>query len=89
MTFNILAFLTKRQLLICAYSKGFSYMLFFSYYNSMLHLIHPLSQSRNMIGQLMKTYLHRPIHNHLHNILELFDVLPNFPFTASETKRDY
>ena len=55
----------------------------------MLHLIHPLSQSRNVIGQLMKTYLHRPIHNHLHNILRLFYVLPNFPFTASETKRDY
>ena len=27
--------------------------------------------------------------NHFHNILRLFDVLPNFPFTASETMRDY
>ena len=27
--------------------------------------------------------------NHGHNILRLFDVLPNFPFTTSETKRDY
>ena len=27
--------------------------------------------------------------NHFHNILRLFDVLPNFPFTTSETKRDY
>ena len=24
-----------------------------------------------------------------HNILRLFDVLPNFPFTISETNRDY
>ena len=28
-------------------------------------------------------------YNHGHNILRLFDTLPNFPFTASETKRDY
>ena len=28
-------------------------------------------------------------YNHRHNILRLFDVLPNFPFTTSETKRDY
>ena len=28
-------------------------------------------------------------HNQLHNILRLFDVLPNFPFTTSETMRDY
>ena len=27
--------------------------------------------------------------NHFHNILRLFDVLPNFPFTKSETMRDY
>ena len=27
--------------------------------------------------------------NPFHNILRLFDVLPNFPFTASETIRDY
>ena len=24
-----------------------------------------------------------------HNILRLFDVLPNFPFTIIKTKRDY
>ena len=28
-------------------------------------------------------------HNHFHNILRLFDVLSNFPFTTSETMRDY
>ena len=27
--------------------------------------------------------------SHFHNILRLFDVLPNFPFTTGETKRDY
>ena len=27
--------------------------------------------------------------NHVHNILRLFDVLPNFIFTTSETKHDY
>ena len=28
-------------------------------------------------------------YNHFHNILRLFDVLTNFPFTASETMRNY
>ena len=28
-------------------------------------------------------------YNQLHNILRLFDVLPNFPFTTSETMHDY
>ena len=28
-------------------------------------------------------------YNHFHNILRLFVVLPNFPFIASETVRDY
>ena len=27
--------------------------------------------------------------NHGHNILRLFDVLPNFPFTTIETNRRY
>ena len=27
--------------------------------------------------------------NHFHNILRLFDVLPNFLFTTSETMHDY
>ena len=27
--------------------------------------------------------------NHFHNILRLFDVLPNFHFTKNETMRDY
>ena len=28
-------------------------------------------------------------HNHFHNILRLFDVLSNFPFTTSEMMREY
>ena len=28
-------------------------------------------------------------YNHGHNIMRIFDVLPNFPFTASGTKSDY
>ena len=31
----------------------------------------------------------RKIYNHIHKILRLFDVLPNFFLTASETKRNY
>ena len=31
----------------------------------------------------------RPTYNYFQNILRLFDVLSNFPFTASETMRDY
>ena len=31
----------------------------------------------------------KTIYNHFHNILRLFDVLPNFPFTTSETMRNY
>ena len=29
------------------------------------------------------------IHNQFHNILRLFNVLPNFPLTTSETMSDY
>ena len=28
-------------------------------------------------------------YNHGHNFVRIFDVLPNFPFTTSETKPDY
>ena len=28
-------------------------------------------------------------YNHFHNILRLFDVLPNFPLTTCETMRGY
>ena len=29
------------------------------------------------------------VHNYLHNIFRLFEVLPNFPFTTSEMMHDY
>ena len=29
------------------------------------------------------------VYNHFDNILRLFNVLPNFPFTANETMHDY
>ena len=32
-------------------------------------------------------YGHDNIYNHLHNILRLWDVLPNFPLTTSEAMR--
>ena len=28
-------------------------------------------------------------YNHVHNILRLFDILPDFPFTTSETMGEY
>ena len=31
----------------------------------------------------------RFIYNHGHDILRIFDTLPNFLFTTSEAKRDY
>ena len=34
---------------------------------------------------LKKTSGQSQFYNHFHNILRLFDVLPNFPFTPSET----
>ena len=34
-------------------------------------------------------YFHDAYYNHGHNILRLFDNLPNFLFTISETKRGY
>ena len=44
----------------------------------------------NYITNYIKNYkLHISSYNHFHNILRLSDILPNFPFTASETKRDY
>ena len=36
--------------------------------------------------QSLKT---QPTHSRFHNILRFFDALPNFPFTTSETMRDY
>ena len=34
-------------------------------------------------------YIFKLIYNQFRNILRLFDVLPNFPFTTTETMGDY
>ena len=41
-----------------------------------------------LIGLLIEAHL-LSASNHGNNIVGLFDVLPNFPCTARETKRDY
>ena len=40
-------------------------------------------EKANLVYLLLVNY------NHFHNILRLFDVLPNFPFIKSETMGDY
>ena len=37
----------------------------------------------------MHNFLYQNDYDPLHNILRLFDVLPNFPFTASDTMPSY
>ena len=43
-----------------------------------------ISSEKMLVSAELKGYT-----NHGHNILILFDCRGNFPFTASETKRDY
>ena len=46
----------------------------------------------NILGCLVETQnkkLSKAVYNHFYNILRLFAVLPNFPFTTSETMGDY
>ena len=38
---------------------------------------------------LLRKLISDKTYNHFHNILRLFDVLLNFPLTASETMHDY
>ena len=50
------------------------------------------NESIDKLGDIVDNYnntYHRAIYNLGHNILILFDILPNFSFTASETKCDY
>ena len=51
-------------------------------------LIH-ISIIIHLIFYIQYICVHVQAYNHFHNILSLFDVLPNFPFTTSETMRDY
>ena len=52
-----------------------------------------INKSRKNLDKQGKTDLEKQTlsssYNHFHNILRLFDVLPNLSFTASETMRDY
>ena len=51
-----------------------------------MHLLNSCSCQKNVNQARV---LNIQIYNHFHNILRLFDVLPNFPFTPCETKRNY
>ena len=41
------------------------------------------------VQRIIGTLCRMSIYNRFHNILRLFDVLPNFPFAASKTMCDY
>ena len=43
-------------------------------------MIYPPLVDEEVIGHNLQSF---------HKILRIFDVLPNFPLTTSETKRDY
>ena len=40
-------------------------------------------------AQLVDEKMRSFVYNHFQNILRIFDVLTNFPFTTTETIRDY
>ena len=48
----------------------------------------PISVNAQLQVKKQKSYMIRSCNN-FHIILRLFDILPNFPFTTSETKRNY
>ena len=41
------------------------------------------------VNTIFHFFIRQIIYNHLHNIFTLFDALPNFSFTTSETMRNY
>ena len=45
-----------------------------------------VNKTLNLLQNILKKSIY---YNHEHNILRLFDTLPNFPFTTSESSRDY
>ena len=53
----------------------------------------PYTENKERMQKFKKQQIHdiflKTIYNHFHNILRLFDVLPNFPFTTSERMGDY
>ena len=51
----------------------------------MRRLLTKLTVDKDIKRNMKKNY----VDNHFHNTLKLFEILPNFPITASETKPDY
>ena len=43
----------------------------------------------SFFGKLKSVRIALYHYNHGHNVMRIFDVLPNFPFTASEMKPGY
>ena len=54
--------------------------MFKSDFDGGLEVLHDILHRLELLGG---------VYNQLHNILRLLDVLPNFPFTTSETMVDY
>ena len=52
-------------------------------------MFNPLLDGLFMYVRFMGEGKNYPLYNQFHNILRLFDVLLNFPFTTSETMGDY
>ena len=50
---------------------------------------HPRQNLKDFQDQIWTLVKRSENYNQFHNILRLFDVLPNFPFTASEMMGDY
>ena len=59
------------------------YKLYFVLYND-YHVL-----SKYLIIKLLYNIFSVMNYNHGHNIMRIFNVLPNFPLTTSETKPDY
>ena len=51
--------------------------------------LHPSRFIKEKFSKDLKTKKSLSNYNHNHNIMRIFDVLPNFPLTTSETKPDY
>ena len=54
----------------------------------MMHMLKYMFQIKQKKANI-EVFKLTPICNHFRNILRLFDVLPNFPFTTSEKKCHY
>ena len=86
--FFTMAIQTRNQLLQLTVAKPTSLGCFAKY-----HLYYTVNISdtfpRKYVVLTSCHYQNLGTYNQFHNILRLFDVLPNFPFTTSETMCDY